>query len=40
MAQMLVRAKIKLNHAEAYSFVSEAWMLSVDKFRISQRPSL
>lgn len=31
MAQMLVRAKIKLNHAEAYSFVSEAWMLSVDK---------
>jgi hypothetical protein len=31
MAQMLVRAKIKLDHADAYSFVSEAWMLAVDK---------
>lgn len=31
MAQLLVRARIRLDNAEAYSFVSEAWMLSVDK---------
>ena len=31
IAQMLVRARLKLDNCDAYSFVSEAWMLSVDK---------
>lgn len=31
IAQLLVRAKIKLENAKAYSFISEAWMLAVDK---------
>jgi hypothetical protein len=31
IAQMLVRAKLKIENCDGYSFVSEAWMLSVDK---------
>jgi hypothetical protein len=31
IAQMLVRAKLKLENCDGYSFVSEAWMLRVDK---------
>ena len=31
IAQMLVRAKLIMEQCEAYSFVSEAWMLAVNK---------